>query len=149
MKILSTILLCTVVLLMTCTKEDNSIVLLPPPINQIGEWEGVKLIEDFANDTLTSQVSSDFTIEISEDETALITTGSMTETVDWHIFNESKSIVIIRELPTSDGSTFTRFKKMEILIDEKNKQQWQKIYRTLNSMGEHIGEHIETWTMTK
>lgn len=149
MKYLCTILLSTIVLLISCTKEEDPVVFIPPPINQIGEWEGVKLIEDFANDTLTSQVISNFIIEIHEDETALITADEMIEAIDWHIFNESKSIVIIRQIPTSDGSTVTRFKNMDIIINEKNKQQWQKTYRRLNTMGEYIGEHTETWTMTK
>ena len=109
MRYLPVFLLITVLLFISCKKDEIAI-----NVNQIGIWNGIKLIEEYSNDTLMFEYSSDFNIELFENETAVITTGSMTEEIDWHIFNESISILIIRELVDVNGDPFFNFKNMDI-----------------------------------
>ncbi len=141
------IIISSVVLLFSCKDDDNDILL-----NQVGEWDITGINQVFRNDSLISSTNSSFSLKLNSDETGLLFQGTSGEkSIEWDIMNSGTQINIIEfSISQLTGNLEPRFKILDITIDEKNSQRWERDSPWSDFFDPSItGRNVEKWELSR
>lgn len=144
------ILIIPVLILMSCNKDDDMI----EPIDGnthpfIGTWSLQENWNITVEDSLASDRTFDYTLEINADGTMVKTDLNNLRYYYWLTNTDTSAIFIMQEFPTSDGQIQVGGERFIIEKNEYNNQVWVDKLTYLSFPDSIETTTITTWTLER